>query len=88
MSSLLAIKDETFEEYTIDKSISEIRDLIENLHPDMKKAHDFYNTMHNCLIALEYSMQENRVMRRSYDNLLGRVKIMEKLLASYAAAAI
>lgn len=81
MSSLLIDEEHLeFEKYSLNKSIENITVLIKNLPPDLIKAHDYYNTIKDTLIAVSFLFQGNEQMRKSFDNMAARVTIMEKLL--------
>lgn len=68
-----------YEKYNIDRVLVKINETLEAM-PVNSKGYDYYKTIQETLIMLSFSLQENMEMRRSFDNLCARVKIMERLL--------
>lgn len=48
-----------------------------------KNAGEFYQIIEDVLIALSFAATESQTMRRAYDNMASRVKIMETLLEKF-----
>lgn len=57
---------------------AKLRPLVESKNPGTQQ-HEFYSVILETMYALDMACRENTAMRRSFDNLTDRVKILEKI---------
>jgi len=68
-----------FELHNINTALVSLAAIMQKTAPNTK-AHEFYSTIEHALFALQYAMNENRMMHRAYSQMVARVDILERLL--------
>ena len=72
-----------FAAFTLESALHEVMQRREEMElARNKKATDFYATWEQAFRALQYGLAECAAMKRTYANILDRVTLLEKALAS------
>lgn len=86
MVSLLAQNPRTstleYERYSIDSALIKVRQRLETLAAN-QGAVDYYTTLEEVLIAMDYAIIACQGREKAFDNLLSRVEWMEYSLAQH-----